>query len=291
MKKNIFGSIVAVMILGAMVSCGNSDSTSAEFDKSNEITVVSREDGSGTRGAFVELFGILEKNNDTEIDSTTENAIIANKTGVVMTTVATDEYSIGYISLGSLNDTIKPVQINGVEATAENIKNGSYESARPFLIVTKDESNALATDFISFILSGEGQRIIGEGYIPQNSDNVAYTGGGLTGKLSIGGSTSVAPVMEKLVEDYKVKNPEVIIDIQETGSSAGISGVIDGTLDIGMSSRDLKDAEKSEVDDTIIAYDGIVVIVNNENPIENLSKENVKEIFTGNCANWDKIYE
>ncbi len=285
MKKIIFSLVLA----GMLSSCGNASNEA--FDKSKEITVVTREEGSGTRGAFTEMFGILEKTESTETDNTTEGAIVSNKTGVVMTTVSQDKYAIGYISLGSLNESVKTVDINGVTPSVENILNGSYESARPFLIVTKDNSNELANDFISFILSKEGQEIIGNEYVPNDENAQTFVSTSKTGKLSVGGSTSVAPIMGKIAEKYIELNPSVTIDIQETGSSAGISGTIEGTLDIGMSSRDLKEKEESELTKNIIAYDGLAVIVNNENPIKDLTPENVKEIFTGEVTTWDELYE
>ncbi len=290
MSRNIMKSLFSILLATSLVSCGLREKNSA-FDSSNEINVVSRENGSGTRGAFVEMFGILEKTEDTESDNTTEEAMIVNKAGVVMTTVVQDKYAIGYISLGSINDTIKPIKINEVEATVDNILNGSYESARPFLVVTKDDSNELANDLISFILSAEGQAIIGESYVPVGDEPLEYVSSGHSGKLSIGGSTSVAPIMEKLVEAYKEKNPDVVIDIQETGSSAGISGAMEGSVDVGMSSRDLKEEEANVLTQTAIAYDGLVLVVNNKNPLENLTSEQVKNIFIGEYSTWNEVYE
>ncbi len=284
-KSKLMFGLTALTFAIPLSSCG-SEVTSSNFDYSEEITTVSREDGSGTRGAFGELFGIIVKEGDTESDNTYEEAIIANKTDVVMTNVSSYAYAIGYISLGSMNDTLKSVSIDGVEATAENIAKGTYAAYRPFLIVTSNNQSDLALDFENYILSADGQAIIGKSYIAFDENSEGYTGGSLSGKLSVGGSTSVSPIMEKLVEGYQELNPEVTIDIQATGSSAGISGVMDGTIDIGMSSRDLKEAEAAEVNGLTIAYDGIAVIVNNNNPVDNLTSEEVNAIFTGAVTDW-----
>lgn len=286
MKQVVALATVSTLTL-SVTSCGGSSVEG--FDSSSEISVVSREDGSGTRDAFTELFGILVKDGDSEVDNTYEDAIIANKTDVVMTNIGSDEYAIGYISLGSLNDSLKSVDIDGVDATDENIILGDYPAYRPFLMVTDGNESDLAKDFESYIMSSEGQEIVSDGYIAVDTEATEYTGGGLSGKLSVGGSTSVSPVMEKLVEGYQVYNPDVIIDIQATGSSAGITGVEDGTLDIGMSSRDLDDEEATMLTGTPIAYDGIAVVVNNENPIENLTSEQVREIFTGEVTTWEDV--
>ncbi len=290
MRKKILKSVMCMTLATTLVSCGISGNDEA-FDLQREITVVSREEGSGTRGAFVEMFGILEKDGDNEYDRTYEEAIISNKTDVVMTTVSNDRYGVGYISLGSMNETLKAVSVEGVEASVENILNGTYEIYRPFLVLTKDDSNELANDFISFIESEEGQEIVGSQYVSANLEAESYQSTGVTGKLTVGGSTSVSPIMEKLAEAYIEKNPDVTIDIQATGSSAGISGTIEGTLDIGMSSRDLKDDEMTEVTPVEIAFDGLAIIVNTENPINDLSKEEVKKIFTGEITTWEEVYE
>ncbi len=226
--------------------------------------------------------------NGNTVDMTTEEAIVVNSTDIVMKNVQTDEYSIGYISLGSLNDTVKPVDVDGVEATAENIKEGSYSVARPFNIATKGEVSELANDFISFILSEQGQEIASGSYIPIDTD-YSYEPSGLTGKIVIAGSTSVAPLMEKLAEAYEELNEGVEIEIQANGSSAGINAVIDGTAEIGMASRELKDAEKEQVDGTVIALDGIAVIVNPENPTDDLSPEEITGIYTGEITSWDEV--
>ncbi len=283
-RKNIVLGLTTLTIASTLTGCGSNDSE--VFNYNEEITVISREDGSGTRGAFGELFGIIVKDGETESDNTYEEAIISNKTDVCMTNVVNNQYAIGYISLGSMNDTLKAVSIDGVEPTKETIASGEYSAYRPFLIVTGNNQSDIALDFESYILSAEGQAIVGDSYIKVDENAPSYSGGGLSGKLSVGGSTSVAPVMEKLVEGYQEFNPNVIIDIQATGSSAGITGVQEGTLDIGMSSRDLKDSEALEVNGITIAYDGIAVIVNNNNPVNNLTTEEVRQIFTGEVIDW-----
>ena len=261
------------------------------FDASREINVVSREDGSGTRGAFIELFGIEEKNEAGEkVDNTTDLAVITNSTAVMMQSVAGDQYSIGYISLGSLNDTVKAVKIDGADATVDNIKNDTYKIARPFNIVTKEGISEAAQDFIDFIMSADGQAVIEEnGYIAV-AEAEAYAGSMESGKVVVSGSSSVTPVMEKLKEAYLALNPNVTIELQQSDSSTGVSNAIDGTCDIGMASRELKDSEtESGVFSTVIAMDGIAVIVNNENAAEELTSEQVKEIFTGNAVIWSDI--
>ena len=260
------------------------------FDTSELISVYSREDGSGTRGAFIELFGIEQKDeNGEKVDYTTEEAIFTNSTDVMLTSVAGDTYAIGYVSLGSLNDTVKAVKIDGAEATVENIKSGTYAIARPFNIATKDEVSDAAQDFINFILSAEGQAVITEkGYIGDDAAE-AFTSNGAEGKVVVGGSSSVSPVMEKLIEAYAAVNPSVEIELQASDSTTGMTGAADGTLDIGMASRELKDTEvEAGLTGTKIAMDGIAVIVNKENPVENLSSETVKGIFTGELLSWNE---
>lgn len=271
---------------------GSKESTAgSNFDVSNEIGVITREDGSGTRGAFIELFGIEQQNEAGEkTDYTTDTAAVTNSTSVMMTTVAGDLYSIGYISLGSMNDTVKAVSIDGVDATVDNIKNGSYKIARPFNIAVKEGLNEAAQDFISFIMSADGQAVIEEnGYISV-SDAEPYSGKTDTGKIVIAGSSSVTPVMEKLKEAYLAKNSGVTIEIQQSDSSTGMSDTIDGTCDIGMASRDLKDSEiEKGLTPTVIAMDGITVIVNNDSPVNGLTSEQVKNIFTGSTVLWSDI--
>lgn len=261
----------------------------ADFDHTSAIAVYSREDGSGTRGAFIELFGVEEKDESGEkVDNTTEEAIITNSTDVMLTSVAGDTYAIGYVSLGSLNDTVKAVKIDGAEATVENIKSGTYKIARPFNIATKGEVSEAAQDFINYIMSGDGQKVISDnGYIGDDSA-AAFESNGAEGKVVVGGSSSVSPVMEKLIEAYKAVNANVEIELQTSDSTTGMTGAADGTLDIGMASRELKDSETEEgLTATKIAMDGIAVIVNQENPVEDLSSDTVKGIFTGETTTWD----
>lgn len=262
------------------------------FDSSNEISVITREDGSGTRGAFTELFGVEIKGEDgSKTDLTSAEAITANSTSVVMTNVANDEFAIGYVSLGSLNNTVKPVKIDGTEASAENVKNGSYQAARPFNIATKGEAEGLAKDFIDFILSKEGQEVVSDAYISINDTAASYAGSKPEGKLVIAGSSSVAPVMEKLIEAYQKVNTNASIELQTSDSTAGMTAVKDGTCDIGMASRELKDSEKSELTGFPIALDGIAVVINPQNPLNELSKEQVKSIFTGEVIVWSDILD
>lgn len=261
----------------------------ADFDHTSAIAVYSREDGSGTRGAFIELFGVEEKDESGEkVDNTTEEAIITNSTDVMLTSVAGDTYAIGYVSLGSLNDTVKAVKIDGAEATVENIKSGTYKIARPFNIATKGEVSEAAQDFINYIMSGDGQKVISDnGYIGDDSA-AAFESNGAEGKVVVGGSSSVSPVMEKLIEAYKAVNANVEIELQTSDSTTGMTGAADGTLDIGMASRELKDSEtEAGLTATKIAMDGIAVIVNQENPVEDLSSDTVKGIFTGGTTTWD----
>ncbi|MGN9172272.1 substrate-binding domain-containing protein [Lachnospiraceae bacterium HCP1S3_A8] len=255
------------------------------------ITVISREDGSGTRGAFIELFGIEVKNDAGEkVDMTTDDAEITNSTSVMMTSVAGNTEAIGYISLGSLNDTVKVVKIDGAEATVDNIKSGTYKIARPFNIATKGEVSDVAQDFIKYIMSEDGQKVVEDnGYISQGNDG-AYESAGLSGKVVVGGSSSVTPVMEKLKEAYVALNPDVTIEVQQSDSTTGMTSAIEGVCDIGMASRDLKDSEiEKGLTGTTIAMDGIAVIVNNDSPVEELSSDSVKGIYTGEITDWADV--
>lgn len=282
-----------------LAACGNtssdaagSSSTGEEFDTSQTIHVVSREDGSGTRGAFTEITKVLEKDADgNEIDGTYSEAAIQNSTDGVMTSVAGDATSIGYISLGSLNDKIKAIKIEGVTPKAETIKDGSYAIARPFNVVYKDNLNKEAQDFWDFMFSQQGQEIIvKEGYVEANDKAPVYTAPkNVEGKISIVGSTSVTSVMEVLAEEYKTLNPKATIDITSNGSSAGIAAAIDGTADIGMASRELKEEEKTSLTVGVLAMDGIAVIVNKENTIDELTMKQVKDIFTGEWTTWKDL--
>lgn len=281
----------ALLAIGLSFSSCNGQTTGAEFNKTKPITVISREPGSGTRGAFIELLKVEVKNADgTKTDKTTDEAIIASKTDVVMTQVANDAYSIGYISLGSLNNTVKALKIEGAEATAANIKNGSYKIQRPFNIAVKGEATGLKKDFIDFILSKQGQKVIEDNkYIKINDSAPDYTTANLTGKLVIAGSSSVTPVMEKLKEAYVKLNPNANIEIQQSDSTTGINAAINGTCDIGMASRELKDTEKASLKDTEIALDGIAIIVNNKNPLSDIASDNVTKIYTGETTSWSSL--
>ncbi len=293
-KKYLVFALVSVLSLSALTGCGSrKEGDFARFDTAREINVLTREEGSGTRGAFVELFGIEQKNEAGEkTDYTADTAAVTNATSVMMTTVAGDLYSIGYISLGSMNDTVKAVSIEGCDATIENIKDGTYKIARPFNIAVKDSLSDTAQDFTDFIMSADGQAVIeANGYISV-SDAESYSGKTDSGKIVIAGSSSVTPVMEKLKEAYLEKNPGVTIEIQQSDSSTGMSDTIDGTCDIGMASRELKDSEiEKGLTSTVIAMDGITVIVNNDCPVNSLTGEQVREIFMGNAVTWDEVLQ
>ena len=291
-KRNLLvGILVGVMAMTALAGCGettqspqsstSTTSSSSDFKADSDITVVSRENGSGTRGAFIELMGIEEKGADgTKTDKTTNEAVIANKTDVMLTNVAGDEYGIGYVSLGSLSSSVKAVKVDGVEATAENVKNGTYKVARPFNIATKSDISDVAQDFIDYILSSEGQEI---------DDAQPYAGSKPAGKIVVAGSSSVSPVMEKLKEAYLKVNTNAEIELQTSDSTAGMTGAMEGTCDIGMASRELKDSESATLTATPIALDGIAVIVNPQNPTDDMSTEDIKDIFTGTKTMWSEI--
>jgi phosphate transport system substrate-binding protein len=256
----------------------------------DHITVVSREDGSGTHAAFIELFGIEEKTADGgRKDHTTAEAIIAKQSDIMMTQVSGDTNAIGYLSLGSLNETVKAVSIDGVEPSSEAVASGEYAVARPFLIATNGQENALAADFTTFILSADGQTVVAESYTPVSADAPAFTGGNQSGTLTVAGSSSVVPVMEKLAEAYEQVNPEASVDVQLSDSSAGLQAVSDGTADIGMSSRALKDSETAELEATTIAHDGIAVIVHQANSVTDLTSQQVYDIYTGQITVWDDL--
>jgi len=273
-----------------LTSCGFGGK--GEFKADKEIAVFSREDGSGTRTAFTEIFNIVEMGeNGTRKDRTTKEAVIAKQTDVLMSGIASDRYSIGYLSLGSVNKTIKLISIDGVYPTAETVKNGTYAVSRPFIIVTKKEISPATQDFINFMLSKEGQAVAAESYISAVDNAPEFNSSMPSGKVVVAGSSSVTPVMEKLKEAYIEINPNAIIEIQLSDSSSGIQGVIDGTCDIGMSSRHLKDSEKAVLDQHTIALDGIAIVVNKNNPINNLSSEQVKAVFKGEITRWRELIE
>ena len=303
MKKIAAAVMMVSMVAVTAVGCGSSNGTdtkgadanqsdaTSDWDETSDVTIVSREDGSGTRGAFIELFGIEEKQDDgTKVDMTTTDAQITNNTSVMLTTVADNEYAIGYVSLGSLNDSVKALKIDGAEATAENIENGSYKVSRPFNIaVKKDLNNKVAKDFMSFIMSTEGQKVVADEKYIAVADVKDYAGTKPSGSCVVGGSSSVSPLMEKLIEAYKAVNPNASIELQTSDSTTGMTSTIEGSYDIGMASRELKEEEAAELEPTVIATDGIAVVVNNANPLDELSADHVKDIYVGNVSTWDEI--
>ncbi len=254
------------------------------------ITVLSREDGSGTRGAFVELFKMEEVVNGKKLDMTTDSAEITNSTSVMMASVAGNRNAIGYISLGSLNDSVKALAVDGTAPSAEAIKEGSYKISRPFNLVLSNKAGKLAQDFLAFILSSEGQAVVEKaGYIGIEGAK-PYSGAGLSGKIVVAGSSSVTPSMEKLKEAYLKLNPDVSIEIQLSDSTTGMNAARDGICDIGMASRELKDSElKAGLKPIVMAMDGIAVVVNKENPVNGLSSEQIKNIFTGAITDWASL--
>lgn len=294
MKKSVSLLLAGLMLCGALAGCSSNEPAATTGEEtqgeaagtSGAIHVVSREDGSGTRGAFVELTGVEDDNGD----NTTVEAEIANRTDAVLTTVAGNEAAIGYVSLGSLNDTVKAVTVDGVEATVENVKSGDYTLSRPFNIATKGEPTGVAADFINFIMSADGQAIVEEeGYIKVDDAAAAFTSDGSSGQIAVGGSSSVSPVMEKLIEAYKAVNPNAQIDLQTSDSTSGMTGAMDGTFAIGMASRELKDEEAAELTGTAIALDGIAVVVNPANTVENLTMDQIRSIYVGETTDWADV--
>ena len=322
MKKSNKLALAAVMVMSMMTSCGASstetaapaadataaaaaattaaDTEAAATEAQTEaagasmegaIDVISREDGSCTRGAFIELFGVEQKDASGEkVDYTTDDAEITNSTEVMITSVAGDKQAIGYISLGSLNDSVKALKIDGAAATVDDIKDGTYKIARPFNIVTTGEVSDVAQDFINFIFSEEGQKVVEDnGYISQGNQG-AYTASGKSGKVTVAGSSSVTPVMEKLAEAYKALNSDVTVEVQQSDSTTGVTSSIEGVCDIGMASRDLKDEETAKgAQGQVIAMDGIAVVVNNDNPVDDLTSEQVKDIYVGDTTDWSDL--
>ena len=289
-NKVLFGALAVCVAFACMLLAGcssNSGDSSESSDSGESIN------GSGTRGAFVELFGVEQEDENGEtVDMTTESASITNSTAVMMTTVAGDANAIGYISLGSLDDSVKAVKIDGAEATVDNVKSGDYKVSRPFNVVTNSntELSDVAQDFMNFILSSDGQAVVAEeGYIPLDGGE-AYTASNLSGTVTVAGSSSVTPVMEKLAEAYQALNPDVTIEVNQSDSTTGVTSAIEGACDLGMASRDLKDSETSEgAQATVIATDGIAVIVNPESAVEDLTSDQVKQIFTGEITSWSEI--
>lgn len=307
MKKKILAAILMGTMVFSLTACGNestedtqgtdkeassgTEEKTAEAPK-GEISVISREEGSGTRGAFIELFGIEEKDASGEkIDNTTEDAQVTNNTSVMMTSVAGNPQAIGYISLGSLDDSVKALKVDGAEATAENVKSDTYKIARPFNIATKEGVSEAAQDFISYILSQEGQKIVEDnGYISVAADAAAYAGTKPSGKIVVAGSSSITPVMEKLKEGYEAINPNAEIEIQQSDSTTGMESTVNGICDIGMASRELKDSEiEAGLKGQEIALDGIAVIVNNKNSMSDITTDQVKDIYTGEITEWSDL--
>lgn len=285
MKKTLGLFLSCMMLMSFAVAA-----LAADFDGNRPINLVSREDGSGTRGAFIELVGVEVKDADgNKVDHTSEEAIIVNKTDVMLQTVAGDLYAIGYVSMGSLSDSVKALNIDGAAANPGNIKSGEYTIARPFNIVTKGAAAGLAEDFIAYILSADGQSVVSNGYIAIDDAAPAFGGAKPAGEIVVLGSSSVAPIMEKLIEAYQALNTDAKIEIQIIDSTAGVNATIEGTCDIGMVSRELKESELEELTCTQIAIDGIAVIVSPQNPLENLAKEQVRAAFTGELETWKEL--
>lgn len=298
-KKITATALFGVLAVSVFAGCGGANPSSngssdagsdaAKFDASKTISVVTREEGSGTRDAFTELTGVLVKDGDNKTDNTTTSAVTINSTEAVITNVKDNEAAIGYISLGSLNDTVKALKIGGVEATADNVKSGDYAVSRPFNIAYKGELSDVAQDFVDYIMSSDGQKIVSDNGYVTVSENAAYSGKKPSGKISVAGSSSVSPVMEKLAEAYQKVNTNAKVEIQTSDSSAGMQSAMGGTCDIGMASRDLKDEEKSALKVETIAKDGIAVIVNNANTCDDLTLDQVKSIYTGETTVWSDI--
>lgn len=283
-------SLKKITALALTVMASASVFAAPKFNSKKTISVMSREEGSGTRGAFIELFGVEQKNSSgKKVDYTTDEAAITNSTSVMLTSVAGDIYSIGYVSLGSLNDSVKALKIEGVDATVSNIKNKSYKISRPFNIAVKEKLSAPAQDFVSFIMSSEGQKIVEKNkYIAVESKS--FTSNKASGKVVVAGSSSVSPVMEKLIEAYKSVNPNARIELQTSDSTTGVTNAANGTCDIGMASRGLKETEKAKgLKEITIAIDGIAVVVNKANPLVNAKIETVRDIYMGKIQKWSEI--
>lgn len=285
MKKVLSMILAAGLFITALAGCGGNAGN-------DSISVLTREEGSGTRGAFIELFGIEQKDeNGNKVDKTITSAESTNSTSVMLTTVEGNKAAIGYVSLGSLDETkVKALKVDGNTASADNVKSGDYKIARPFNVATKGDATGVASDFLKFILSEQGQKVVEDnGYISEGN-NGAYTASGQTGKITVGGSSSVTPVMEKLKEAYIALNPDVTIDVQQSDSTSGMTGTIDGVYDIGMASRELKDSEKEAgLVPTVIAMDGIAVIVNKDNALDNITSGQILKIYTGEITLWSEV--
>lgn len=289
-KKILATAAAGLIAMASLAGCGSTGSSSSTggFDTKSNISVITREDGSGTRSAFIELTGVQEEKDGTKTDNTLSSAIVQSSTQAVLTGVAGDPTAIGYISLGSLNDTVKAAKIDGVEPTSETVKDGSYKISRPFNIATKDNISEAAQNFIDYILSKEGQEIVNKDYVEAVDNAEPFAGAKGKGKVKVGGSTSVSPVMEKLAEAYQKVNKDVTVEVNTSDSSTGMSQAADGTVDIGMASREIKDSETAKgIKGTVIAKDGIAVIVNKSNTVEDIKLDQLKGIYTGSTTTWE----
>lgn len=289
-KKILATAAAGLIAMASLAGCGSTGSSSSTggFDTKSNISVITREDGSGTRSAFIELTGVQEEKDGTKTDNTLSSAIVQSSTQAVLTGVAGDSTAIGYISLGSLNDTVKAAKIDGVEPTSETVKDGSYKISRPFNIATKDNLSEAAQNFIDYILSKEGQEIVNKDYVEAVDNAEPFAGAKGKGKVKVGGSTSVSPVMEKLAEAYQKVNKDVTVEVNTSDSSTGMSQAAEGTVDIGMASRELKDSETAKgIKGTVIAKDGIAVIVNKSNTVEDIKLDQLKGIYTGSTTTWE----
>lgn len=289
-KKILATAAAGLIAMASLAGCGSTGSSSSAsgFDTKSNISVITREDGSGTRSAFIELTGVQEEKDGTKTDNTLSSAIVQSSTQAVLTGVAGDPTAIGYISLGSLNDTVRAAKIDGVEPTSETVKDGSYKISRPFNIATKDNLSEAAQNFIDYILSKEGQEIVNKDYVEAVDNAEPFAGAKGKGKVKVGGSTSVSPVMEKLAEAYQKVNKDVTVEVNTSDSSTGMSQAAEGTVDIGMASRELKDSETAKgIKGTVIAKDGIAVIVNKSNTVEDIKLDQLKGIYTGSITTWE----
>lgn len=252
------------------------------------IYPISREMGSGTRGAFVDIFDVKEQVGKKKIDATSKKAEVTNSTGVMITTVANSKNAIGYISLGSLNNSVKAVKIDGVAPSVENINNKTYTVFRPFNLAISSD-NELVNDFLGYTSSNQAKSIIQKaGYIALYDNE--FSSKKPSGKIVVAGSSSITPLMEKLKESYKSLNPNATIEIQQSDSTTGINSAIEKIANIAMVSREFKDSElKNGLKTQVLALDGLAVIVNKANPIDSLSKDSVKKIFTGDITTWEKV--
>lgn len=283
-----YGIIVAILAATYFIN-NNSLAEGKEFESDHEIHLFTREAGSGTRSAFIDVANIVNDNGD---DLLTPMATVQNSTNATMQAVASDSHAVSYISLGSLNKTVKAIAVNGIEPTVENIQNSDYLLVRNFSVTHGNELSELAQDFWNFMFTKQAQELVSEdGYVPIDLDAPEYTPSELSGSVSIVGSTSVEPTIQRFAERYTSLNPNVRIDITAPGSGAGITAAIDGSADIGMTSRDPSPDESDDLIDTkAIAVDGIVLIVNNKNPIENIHLDEIRGIYLEKYTHWNEIF-